>query len=147
WHTNDVRSRSFLHHYASTRRLLGSPPMSGLALVRDRLSAWRDGVSAGGFRLGLAERLLAERTRWALWLPVVLGAGIALYFELASEPPLAAGGVALALAALLLLALCGRPVLFGGACAGFAAALGFAAAQFAAWGSAAPVLDKRLGPA
>lgn len=35
----------------------------------------------------LASRLIAERERWVLWTPVALGAGIALYFALAAEPP------------------------------------------------------------
>jgi len=30
---------------------------------------------------------LAERERWILWIPVFLGAGIVLYFELPDEPP------------------------------------------------------------
>jgi competence protein ComEC len=48
--------------------------------------------------------LLAERDRWFLWLPALLGAGIALYFLLPVEPPLlplrlgmAAGGLVLLL--------------------------------------------------
>ncbi|MFZ1103673.1 MAG: competence protein ComEC, partial [Hyphomicrobiaceae bacterium] len=32
-------------------------------------------------------RLEAEQDRWFLWLPVLFGAGIALYFALPSEPP------------------------------------------------------------
>lgn len=41
------------------------------------------------FRIGflLDERLSAERERWPLWIPVFLGAGIALYFALSTEPP------------------------------------------------------------
>lgn len=34
------------------------------------------------------DRLLAERERWPLWLPVFLGLGIAAYFSLLVEPPL-----------------------------------------------------------
>ncbi|MEI6985988.1 MAG: hypothetical protein WCK65_07665, partial [Rhodospirillaceae bacterium] len=41
-----------------------------------------------GWLGGLAECLAAERERWGLWLPVGFGSGIALYFSLASEPPL-----------------------------------------------------------
>jgi competence protein ComEC len=36
----------------------------------------------------ILERLDAERSRWLLWLPVAMGLGIAVYFELPSEPPL-----------------------------------------------------------
>ncbi len=32
-------------------------------------------------------RLLEERERWFLWLPVGVGLGIALYFGLPREPP------------------------------------------------------------
>jgi len=41
----------------------------------------------------------AERTRWALWLPVLLGTGAGLYFALPFEPPLW-GGVAVVAAGL-----------------------------------------------
>ena len=34
-----------------------------------------------------ARRLEAEQDRWFLWLPVLFGAGIALYFALPAEPP------------------------------------------------------------
>lgn len=37
---------------------------------------------------GLADLILQERDRWALWLPVGIGVGICLYFSAASEPPL-----------------------------------------------------------
>ncbi|WPZ32858.1 ComEC/Rec2 family competence protein [Thalassobaculum sp. OXR-137] len=40
----------------------------------------------GAFRRAFA----ADRARWPLWLPVAFAAGIALYFALPSEPPLAA---------------------------------------------------------
>src|ERR1700735_2234280 len=46
------------------------------------------------------ERFLAERERWPLWLPVLMGAGIGVYFSLDAEPApwLGAALVALALA-------------------------------------------------
>ena len=50
----------------------------------------------------LVANLLAERERWLLWLPVGLGAGIAIYFALPLEPPLWLGASGLLLAALLL---------------------------------------------
>ena len=52
----------------------------------------------------LRDRLLAERERWVLWLPVALAAGIGTYFGLPVEPPVYLGGVGLVLAAILLLA-------------------------------------------
>ncbi|MGH6913695.1 MAG: hypothetical protein ACREH3_08320, partial [Geminicoccales bacterium] len=35
----------------------------------------------------LVARLLEERERWVLWLPVGIGTGVALYFALPVEPP------------------------------------------------------------
>ncbi len=39
-----------------------------------------------------AENFYAERPRWLLWLPVLLGIGIAWYFVLLDEPPVWLGG-------------------------------------------------------
>ncbi|TAJ26004.1 MAG: ComEC family competence protein [Reyranella sp.] len=52
-------------------------------------------------RSWLLQQLDAERGRWMLWLPVALGLGIAVYFELPSEPALWVGP-ALAAAAIVL---------------------------------------------
>ena len=58
-----------------------------------------------GARTWILEQLDAERGRWMLWLPVAMGLGIAIYFELPVEPALwlgpaiaAAGCVAVVLA-------------------------------------------------
>lgn len=90
--------------------------------------------------------LVGTRDRWFLWLPVGIGAGIALYFALPGEPGLvvalapAAGAIAAygALrrrpgAAVILLALS-------------SVALGFAAAKLRAEAVGTPVLGHRLGP-
>jgi len=53
----------------------------------------------------LETELLAERDRWFLWLPVLIGAGMVGYFALAVEPPRWVGGAVLALAALALVVL------------------------------------------
>jgi competence protein ComEC len=53
----------------------------------------------------LAARLLEERERWFLWLPVGLGLGIIWYFALPAEPPVWVGIAALVL---LAAALAGR---------------------------------------
>ncbi len=45
-----------------------------------------------------AEMFLAERQRWPLWLPVLMGAGIGVYFSLETEPPEWLGAVLVALA-------------------------------------------------
>ena len=42
-----------------------------------------------------------ERDRWALWLPVCLGTGIAVYFALDSEPDIWIGPLGLAMAAII----------------------------------------------
>ena len=39
----------------------------------------------------LADNLAGERERWALWFPVAMGAGVALYFALPAEPSLLLG--------------------------------------------------------
>ncbi|HVA13591.1 MAG TPA: ComEC/Rec2 family competence protein [Stellaceae bacterium] len=97
-------------------------------------------------RAALSERLLAERERWPLWFPVLMGGGIAIYFSLPTEPTWWLGGAALALAGGFLVAAwrLERQLVFG--CALFAVALGFAVSQFQAWWVAAPVLEHRLGP-
>ena len=49
--------------------------------------------------------VVAERDRWVLWLPVMFGLGIAIYFDLSFEPPLwlgPAGVAAVLLAALVI---------------------------------------------
>jgi competence protein ComEC len=92
----------------------------------------------------LAANLAAERERWPLWLPVLMGAGIGIYFALKSEPPAWLGPVALALAALaMFLAWRSERQRFPAACC-LALALGFAAAQFQAHYVAAPVLERRV---
>jgi competence protein ComEC len=65
-------------------------------LTSDLCPSQAVGAPSGGKTLAfirLADRLLAERERWVLWLPVALGAGIALYFALPVEPSRAVGPV------------------------------------------------------
>lgn len=96
----------------------------------------------------LRRQAMADRFRWPLWLPGVLGAGAGLYFSLPVEPgwplALAAAGLALAAAAAalgldkarwrivfaLLAALC----------------LGFAVAKMRTELVRAPVLHREMGP-
>ncbi|MFZ1427601.1 MAG: hypothetical protein WAS21_12605, partial [Geminicoccaceae bacterium] len=52
-------------------------------------------------RASLGATLERERTRWLLWLPVALAAGIVGYFSLPGEPPPWSGWLAGAVAALL----------------------------------------------
>ena len=92
----------------------------------------------------LRDRLMAERDRWALWVPVAMGLGVAIYFDLPAEPSAALGLVLLAGSAALLLALrraaAGRTF----AVALIAMAAGFAAAQLRTAVVAAPVLNQKL---
>src|SRR5205823_7375686 len=75
--------------------------------------------------------LAAERGRFALWLPVFMGAGDLAYFAPRSEPP-GWAGMALFLPCLAAALLCRPwPMLRGAFAAAAAASLGFAAAQLA----------------
>lgn len=107
------------------------------------------GISARARRLAplawLGEALLAERERWPLWIPALLGTGIAGYFALPSEPPPLAGPAALFLAACLARLLWHGPAR-SASLAILICALGFAAAQWRAEQVAAPVITHRIGP-
>ncbi|HEX4078192.1 MAG TPA: ComEC/Rec2 family competence protein [Rhizomicrobium sp.] len=92
--------------------------------------------------------LLDERGRWALWLPVALGAGIGIYFDLPFEPQgrfvIALGCWAFALFALAIA--CDRALLRA-LCVGLATLLiGFCIAKQRADNVAAPVIMHRIGP-
>ena len=95
----------------------------------------------------LAATLIAERERWALWLPVAFAGGIAVYFGLKAEPPAWPGALAGAagLAAYLWFRR-DRSVPAAVALLLVAAAAGFAAAQVRTALVQAPVLTKRIGP-
>jgi competence protein ComEC len=99
-----------------------------------------EAIAALGGRLGAA--LLAERERWILWLPVAVGAGVALYFALPSEPERWIGPAAMIVA--LAAAIAGRrrtvPVIL--AIGVGAAALGFTLACERTQSAAAPILAR-----
>ncbi len=99
------------------------------------------------FLAPLAARFLAERERWALWFPVLMGIGVGAYFSLSSEPAWWIGAGMLLAAAFAMLASWRARIDLTVAGAVLALALGFGAAQFQAWMVAAPVLEHRLGPA
>lgn len=88
---------------------------------------------------------VAERERWPLWLPVLLGLGIAAYFTLPSEPPHWVGVIAFLVPAALAWAWRRRPGGMLVAVGLAAAALGFAAAQGRTQRVAAPVLERPSG--
>ncbi|WNJ98508.1 ComEC/Rec2 family competence protein [Thalassospiraceae bacterium LMO-JJ14] len=88
---------------------------------------------------------LAERPQWALWLPVFLGAGIAAYFALPSEPPLVLGTFAAAFGTLVTVNV--KTDRFRVAAIALTAfALGFASAQWRTESVRAPVISKRTKP-
>ncbi|WP_037256294.1 ComEC/Rec2 family competence protein [Rhodovibrio salinarum] len=97
--------------------------------------------------LTLQIQLLAERERWALWLPVAFGSGIAVYFTLQREPPGWIGLLAVGFAALFALQARGRTWVMLGALALGAVGAGFGAAQLRTYLVAAPVLQEEHGPA
>ena len=98
----------------------------------------------------LGARLLGalegEQDRWFLWVPVLFGLGIALYFGVSTEPSQIAAMAALTVA--LTLRIVWRrgaaSMLLGGIAA--ATALGFAAAKLKSDWVAAPVLRAQAGP-
>ncbi|WP_119418386.1 ComEC/Rec2 family competence protein [Desertibaculum subflavum] len=95
----------------------------------------------------LAERLAAERERWALWMPVAIGLGIGLYFALPSEPPRQVGLVLAGLCAVVAWLGRARSWLLVPALAGTLIAAGLCLATWRTDRVAAPVLAERVGPA
>jgi competence protein ComEC len=92
----------------------------------------------------LTASLEAESDRWFLWIPVLFGAGIVLYFALPDEPG-AASALALVMgAAGLAIASRGLPLglVIGGAALAFS--LGFATAKLRTEVVRAPVLAKEM---
>jgi competence protein ComEC len=97
-----------------------------------------------GARAWILQQLDAERGRWMLWLPVALGLGIAIYFELPSEPPMWLGP-ALGATAIVLLFLApagGHARALGIGL--LAAAFGFGLATWRTAELAAPTLSRPL---
>ncbi len=101
------------------------------------------GIALAGF--SPVQALLAERDRWFLWLPVLIGGGIATYFTLPGQPslPLLRAALLAALLVLLLfawrwrvLALLGLPF--------FLLLAGYWLAAERTIQVAAPVLERRL---
>src|SRR5258708_25402985 len=94
----------------------------------------------------LVEPALAERERWALWIPALLGCGIGLYFVLTVEPPGWSGPAAIAGATLLLALARRHAALLVPGIAALIASIGFADAQLQTWLVAAPGLERQPGP-
>lgn len=95
----------------------------------------------------LRDQLLAERGRWPLWLPVLLGLGVAGYFASPAEPPAWLGTAALLVLLPAAAALRERGATWLVLVALTAAALGLAAGQARQALVAAPLLERSWGPA
>jgi len=107
--------------------------------------AWGAADGAAALRPRLAERLIEiERGRFALWVPVLFGAGIGIYFALPSEPPfvLAAAAVLIALAWRAMARGAALGLLLSGAVC--CIALGFFAAKVRTEVVAAPALAEKM---
>lgn len=97
-----------------------------------------------GARTWILGQLDAERGRWMLWLPVAMGFGIAIYFELPSEPALWLGP-ALVLVSLSATLLAPAGTVIRALCIGLvAASAGFGLATWRTADLAAPVLGRPL---
>lgn len=99
-----------------------------------------------GLAAGLREDLLEERQRWILWLPVGIGAGVAIYFQLPLEPPFWPFPLAAALALIVAIAGRARLALLLPFLAIAAIAAGMAIGKWRVEQVAAPVLARDLGP-
>ncbi len=101
--------------------------------------------AVGALWPAIVDRALAERERWALWLPVLFGLGILGHLAWPVEPSVTIAGIALGVCATVLLLSRGgaRPAVL--AVAVIVAGVFVAALRTAAVG--APVLDRRIGPA
>ncbi|MDP6602814.1 MAG: ComEC/Rec2 family competence protein [Rhodospirillales bacterium] len=94
----------------------------------------------------VASSFAAERERWALWLSVFLGAGVAIYFALPSEPPpwLGAAGLVVVAAGAVVFRRAAHVAIVTGALG--ALILGFVVVQWRTARVAEPILAERLGP-
>ncbi len=95
-----------------------------------------------------SQAALSERARWALWLPVALGAGIGSYFELPVEPAAwtAGAGFLLFLLFAFLAFRSGNPMRLAMFSLVAATALGFGIAKFRTEALSAPHLFRNVGP-
>ncbi|MEO8558864.1 MAG: ComEC family competence protein, partial [Rhodospirillales bacterium] len=96
--------------------------------------------------LALRDNLLEERQRWILWLPVGVGTGVAIYFQLRFEPPLWPFLVTAVIAGLVAIVARHRIVLWLPAIALLSLALGAGLAKFRVEQVRAPALTRELGP-
>lgn len=110
-------------------------------------SVVNDDVATKGALSGLSELFDGERERWALWSPVLMGAGIAAYFAMPFEPPVWSALSLPILASVVFLLRTRWSILSLFMLAALLAATGFTTAQVRSIYVAAPVLAKAYGPA
>jgi competence protein ComEC len=101
-------------------------------------------MAIGGFWKSLQRMAQAERHRWPLWLPIMLGAGAAFYFALRSEPSGAAGFGVYVVALMAAIGAARRGPGRMALALLAALALGFATAKLREESVAAPVLNRAL---
>lgn len=110
-------------------------------VLRGAVASW------GGVLLrGALAHAAAESARWALWLPVCLGAGVLAYFALDVEPPTWLGPALTCGFGVIAVAARRHSALLLPAIAFATVALGFAAAELRARTVAAPALERQVGP-
>jgi len=101
-------------------------------------------IGVMGARTWILDQFDAERARWMLWLPVAMGLGIAIYYELPSEPALWVGpvlaGITLAAAFLAPAGSLARALAIGA----LAASIGFGLVAWRTSSLAAPTLSRPL---
>lgn len=121
--------------------------MAGLAQRgwAQRLAASMAAGWSGLRDFSIVTTMLAERARWFLWLPALLGGGIAVYFLLSDEPPLWTLRLSAAAAAAALLACWPRAGLRYPVIALLAVAAGLWLGAERSASVAAPVLQRPSG--
>ncbi|HAU28496.1 MAG TPA: hypothetical protein DCW68_00075 [Rhodospirillaceae bacterium] len=94
----------------------------------------------------LVAAFFAERLRWPLWIPVLMGCGIALYFALPMEPPFWMAVASVVLLLILAIVLRRHPpsILFLSVLLAFSS--GFFAANLRTYAVQGPILDRETGP-
>lgn len=93
----------------------------------------------------MSDAFIAERDRWPLWFPVLLGLGIGLYFSLSFEPPLWFGWLIGGILGAWSMRLRSRPLVAAGLVALALVLLGLGVAGLRTWWVAAPVIDVESG--
>ncbi len=95
---------------------------------------------------GLGDLFEAERERWLIWVPVLIGLGVAIYFSLSAEPRLSSGLGLFGFVVALGLTLRRYPALARIVAVLAIMAGGFLAAQIRTATVTAPVLHAPIGP-